>query len=242
MPDETVPQDQQAANRLRERCKQIVPQLIAALDDKNPKVAEQCMYLLWDVPASKGLTDALVAKASDEKSPLRYLALLHIEKLVADPRVPAILDRASTEDAKFPKPLDRARWASLAGKKDRALGILKPALDKPGDSGFDTVEAIRLLGEIGEPAGVAILTPIAAGEQRGLASAAYRAMAKIDPAGHGLTKDQATLLDGIRRFKEDNEHFRQRMETLAKLNVKEIRPLVMQMLRSKDITPRMRRC
>ena len=53
VPDETVPYDEQAVNWLSKRREQIVGQLIAGLDDKNPKVAEQCLNILYGVPARK---------------------------------------------------------------------------------------------------------------------------------------------------------------------------------------------
>ncbi|MGA2064387.1 MAG: M56 family metallopeptidase [Thermoguttaceae bacterium] len=229
-PDETLPYYEQAVNWLSKRREQIVAQLIVGLDDKNSKVAQQCLRILHNVPVRQELTDALIAKAGDEKSPLRYGALRQLEKSAADPRVARLLDQASTQVASVPDLLVRARWAWLAGHKDRATDILKPLLQKLDDARFEHVEAIRLLGEIGGPASVELLRPIAAGHNWGSAVQAYRALAKIDPANHGLTKDQATLLKEWGGFKETSEHFRQRMGDLAKLSVRELRPLVMQML------------
>ena len=186
---------------------------------------------LWR-PRAQELTDALIAKAGDAKSPLRYGALRQLEKSAADPRVARLLDQASTQVASFPDLLVRARWAWLAGHKDRAVDILKLSLQKLDDSRFEHVEAIRLLSEIGGPGSVELLRPIAAGDNWGLAAEAYLALAKIDPANHGLTKDQATLLEELSlHFKESSESFHRRVADLAKLNVREVRPLVMQMLR-----------
>ena len=47
----------------------------------------QCLNILRDMPASRQLTDALLTKASDQNSPLRYGALRQLEKSAADPRV-----------------------------------------------------------------------------------------------------------------------------------------------------------
>ncbi len=236
-PDQTVPYDQQADIWLGNRREQIVPQLIAAMDDKNAKVAEQCLYLLHDAPASKELTDALIAKAGDEKSPLRVGALQQLEKSAADPRVAALLDRASTQVEIFPNPRVRAKWAWQSGHKDRAVEILKPLLQKVGTVSFDHVLAIRLLGEIDAPSSIALLEPIAAGDNWGLAVEAYQALAKIDPKGHGLTKDQAEFLKETgQHFKEVYDHLRQRMIGLAgRVRKENVRPLVMQMLRGKSM-------
>ncbi len=234
VPDETVPEDDQPLNWLALRREQIVPQLIAGLNDENPTIAEQCLDILQEVPPSKELTDVLVARAGDANSPLRYRALKQIEKSAADPRVPRLLVQASAEAKNFPDPLERARWAWLAGRKNRAVDILKPLLVKLDKSDYAAVKAIRLLGEIGEPSSVGLLEPIASGESWGLAVEAYSALAKIDPAKHALTKDQEAILNAARRFKESREQFLQRLNGLARLDANEIRPLVMQMLRDHD--------
>jgi HEAT repeat protein len=175
------------------------------LDDKNPKVAEQCLDILRNVPANKELLDARITKAGDEKSPLRYRALRQLETSAADPRVVRLLDGASTEAKSFPDPVVRARWAWLAGQKDRAVQILKPLTRKIDTLSFEHIEAIRLLGEIGNPASIKLLNPIAVGDRWGLATEAYNALAKVDPKNYGLTKDQATLLKDWRGFKETTD-------------------------------------
>ncbi|MFZ5831791.1 MAG: M56 family metallopeptidase, partial [Planctomycetota bacterium] len=249
LPDETAPYEEQAIHWLRRRAAQVAPQLIAGLNNANPQVAAQCLNLLREVPPSKDLTDALVAKASDANSPLRYEALRVLEKSAADPRVARLLDqasseaptsdetqargesqRSSSEAESFPNAVTRARWASLAGRNDRAVELLRPLLDKSESVRWETVEGIRLLGEVDAPAGIALLEPIAAGDNWGLAIEAYQALAKIDPENHGLTEDQATLLRNWRSFKETREHFEKRTSELARLSAKEVRPLVLQML------------
>jgi hypothetical protein len=234
VPDETLPYPDQAPNWLRARTKWIVPELIAGLNDKDPKVAEGCLRLLADAPRSTELTNALIAKAADETSPLRYDVLRQLEKSAADPRAAQLLDAASMQPEKFPKPLDRARWASLAGHKDRAVDILKPLLPKRNPDSYDRVEAIRLLGEIGEPNSVTLLEPIAQGDNWGMAVEAHVALAKIDPDKHGLTKDQQYFLMHYRSFKEGEEQIHRRRAKLAALNMKEVRPFVMHMLRDDD--------
>ncbi|NLE37981.1 MAG: M48 family metalloprotease, partial [Pirellulaceae bacterium] len=234
VPDQTIPMDEQPVPWLYQRRKQIMPQLIAGLTDKNPTVAEQCLNILRDVPASKELTETLIAIAGDEQSPLRREVLRRLEPSAADPRVARLLDQAGNDAKSFADPVTRARWSGLAGRKDRAVELLKPLLAEPGKSPWDTVQAIRLLGEMREPAGIDLLEPIAAGGNWGMAVEAYKALAQIDPRNHGLTDDQRTLLDGARLYKETEEQLRRRIDGLAKLNPKEIRPLVMQMLRDTD--------
>lgn len=231
--DETLPYDEQAFNWLSRRRNQVVPQLIAALDDANPKVAEECLRLLHEAPRSQELTDALIGKASNDKSPLQYAALRQLERSAADPRVARLLDAASLAANRFPDPLVRARWAWLAGQKVRATEILEPLLDAGDDQRYETVKAIRLMGEIGDPGSVGLLEPLAAGDYWELAIEAHKALATIAPNGHGLTKDQATFLDNLWGFKETEEHFRQRIRRLGELSIGEIRPFVMQMLRDK---------
>lgn len=231
VPDETQPDPDQAPNWLRARTKWIVPELIAGLNDKDPKVAEECLRLLANAPPSNELTNALIEKAGDEKSPLRYDVLRQLERSAADPRAARLLDAASMQPEKFSKPLDRARWASLAGHKDRAVDILKPLLPKRNPDSYDRVEAIRLLGEIGEPDSISLLEPIAQGDNWGMAVEAHVALAKIDPDKHGLTKDQQYFLMNYRSFKESEGQIHRRLAELAKLNTKEVRPFVMHMLR-----------
>ena len=60
------------------------------------------MQFLYDIPPSKELTDALIPKAGDEKSPQRYLALCMLEKSAADPRVKELFARASVQPENFP--------------------------------------------------------------------------------------------------------------------------------------------
>ena len=141
-----------------------------------------------------------------------------------------LLDRASTQDLPDSDSQARARWAWLAGQKDRSIEILKPLFTTSEDLQRQ-VEAIRWLGETAEPRGVELLEPIAAGGSWELAAEARLALANIDPAQHGLTSDQTKLLKQWWGFKETGEHFQQRMAGLAKLDAKEVRPLVMQMLR-----------
>ncbi len=234
VPDETAPYDQRPINWLAQRRNQILPQLIAALDSKQPRVAQECLLILKNVSPSKELTDALIAKASDEQSPLRYEALLQLEPSAADPRVIKLFDQVSVQDQKFPDRLARARWAWLAGHKDRAVEILRPCFDESAKERWETYKVIRLLGEIREPGSVKLLEPIAAGNHWEMAAEAYLALSKIDPEHHGLTENQKRLMKEWRSFKEECKHFKQRMDNLAKLNFEELRPYVMQMLRNED--------
>ncbi len=228
--DETAPYNERAENWLANRRAQIMPQLIAGLNGKSPRIAEKCLDILWSAPASKELTDALIDKVNSEYSPLRYKALRKLEASAADPRVAAIFDRASLEDLPT-----RARWAWLARQNDRAVEILRPLVGNPKEMRGEVDEAIRLLGKIGGPESVKLLEPIAAGNHWGMAAEAYRALAKCDSKNHGLTKDQETLLKNWHSFKESEEHFNRRMTDLAKqLNQKECRPFVMQMLHDEE--------
>jgi beta-lactamase regulating signal transducer with metallopeptidase domain/HEAT repeat protein len=236
-PDETAPYDQQAANWLANRRDRIVPELIAGLNDKNANIAEGCLNVLKFASHRKELTDALVAKASDEASPLRYEILRQLEQSAADPRVARLLDRASEQ--KF-EPVARARWAWLSGHKQRAVAILKPMFEGIACHTFSHMEAIPLLQDIGGPDAARLLESIASGDNWSLAVEAYKALAKIDADKHRLTTDQATLLDGQHGFKESLEQYNERVAGLAKLNRTDIRPFVMQMLRDKtNAGPRM---
>jgi HEAT repeat protein len=231
--DDRLPYDQQPDYWLSVRLEKITPQLIAGLDDENPKIAERCLVLLRNAPASKELIDALIAKANDDNRSLRYGVLFQLEKFVADPRVIHVLDQASRDPKNASKPLHRARWAWLAGHNDRAMEIVKRLLADPKRDFCDVLDAVRLLGKIGDENSVKLLESVAADKYDNPAIEAYLTLAKIDPVKHGLTKDQQFLLEITRSGKTSESAFRERMSELGKLNVKEVRPLVMHMLRDK---------
>jgi len=231
--DETLSFDEWPDTWLGARKERILPQLIGALDDKNADVAKACLRLLADMPANKALTDALVAKASDAHSPLRHNALCALEKSAADPRVAHLLDQASIETPNIAHSLTMARWAWLAGRQDRALAILKQLLNKGSDQ-TNAAEAIKLLGEIGGSASIARLDEIATGDRWALAAGARLALAKLDPRGHALTKDQETFLKGWQNLEQADRTGRWQIPDAAKLNVKELHPFVMQMLGDAD--------
>ncbi len=128
-----------------------------------------------------------------------------------------VLRAASVQAERFPNPLARARWAWLAGNPVQAVEILKPLVTEADPDRAYTIEAIRLLGEIGEPSSIALIEPIAIGDRWGLAIEARKALAKIDPVNHALTKDQAALLKGWQVGKASPEQFRQHMTDLARL-------------------------
>ncbi|MCU0916334.1 MAG: hypothetical protein MUC88_17490 [Planctomycetes bacterium] len=230
--DETLGPEERPAHWLGQRRERIMPQLIAALDDPSPTVAEQVMQVLFFAPMTKELVDVLAAKAADPKSPRRYSALRKLEQAADDPRAAKLLDAASTDPAAFPDARVRARWAFLAGQQARAVSILEPLLTKPDGPPWEISNAISLLGEIGHAAAVPLLEPIAAGYEWQPAAAAYQALAKIDPQQHGLTAAQTQFLEKIgRSFKETIEQWRQRVTAAAALPRAEIRPYVIQMVR-----------
>jgi inhibitor of cysteine peptidase len=231
--DETMPYDQQPEYWLGTRCNQITPQLIAALDEKNQKIVERCLYMLQQARTTGALTDGLLAflaKTGEENPKNQRLALIKLQESAGDPRVAKVLEAASRQAEKFPEPLDRLRWAALAGNQQRAVDILKTTLQKNKEP-YQIPEMIRILADLRVSAAVPELEAIAAGDHWWPAAAAYKALAEIDPAKHSLTESQAYLVDKGGRFKEDNEYFYKRIHAMAaRLNVRETRPMVIQML------------
>lgn len=196
-PDETLPLEEQAETWLGLRRKRIVPQLIEGLN-AEPQVAANCLNLLHDVDPRPELTDALIKLASQPTNPLQVKALRRLEKSAADPRVVKLFDDNSTRLTKVDDPVQRARWAKLAGHSDRAIEFLKPLFLKPNHHEDRTLQAMDLLGEIGGPKSIALLKPIAAGDSWTLAVGAYIALGAADPAKFALTWDQLTLLSDWR--------------------------------------------
>jgi hypothetical protein len=202
--DETVPEQQRPEVWLFERRTRILPQLIAGLDNKNPRVGKAILYkVLRDFPENAELIRALVVRGGDANSPVRQAVLVALEKYASRAEVAKVLESASG-DPSAGKPVMRARWAALAGEEGRAVEILRPVFG-PKAERSDVIDAIRLLGEIGEPRGLALLEPVARGERWELAAGAYLAMAKIDPARHGLSQAQKDFLSAsAHRLKDTN--------------------------------------
>jgi hypothetical protein len=228
--DDTIPVVQQPSYWLRIRQEKIMPQLIAALDDPNPQVAKECMQILQLAPPSKELTEAMIAKAGDEKSPIRYSALVKLENNHSDARVAQLFDKASLDDKDFPNPLVRARWAWRSGNNERAIEILGILLTSNGESS----EAIKLLSEINDPESVGLLETIASGDHWPEAAKAYLALAKINPRKYGLSKGPRDFLESLWFGKISSEGFDEYTKKLSQFNAKEVRPYVMQMLRGKS--------
>ena len=241
--DQTVPFDQQNSYWLAIRRDQIVPELIAGMNDKNPKIAGDCFSILQQVQATPQLIDAFIAKAREKDGPLRVPALNELQKRpITDPRVKQVFREASEDTSLID--INRANWAWLAGDREAALKILAPIMlqnkivqyknSNLFDQHFARTLAIGLLGEIGGAASIDLLLPITNGDEWLQAVAARRSLAQIDPTKYGLTKDQQTFLETARGFKEDQESFDRRMNLLAKLPVQEVRPFVILMLRDRN--------
>lgn len=231
--DDTWSYEEQPERWLTVRCSQILPQLIEGLDQANLESAKGCLRILDGAPANAQVLDALVRIGGDSKHPVGPMATVSLCRYADDPRVKRLLEAALADSRRFPDPQHRSRFAEALGRKEQAVTLLQPLLGNEDE--FVVTRTIERIGQIGDPSGIVPLEKASKDSRWQVASAAYLALAKIDPGKHGLAAAQADFLkEAGRVFKADREFYRKRQEKLAELNRAEIRPLVMQMLASKE--------
>ena len=229
--DDSLPWQETSEYWLRTRREMIIPELIQGLDSDKKRVAEGCLQILEKIPNHPEILDALVRIARNEKHLINHETTLSLCQFPQDPRMPQILEQALAGD-RFPDPRERSRIAEAAGKKEEAANYLIPLL-KRKQRDYDMVRDIRKLGEIGHTVAIESLKKITPSNDWGFAVEAYLALAKIDPQGHGLTKDQEEFITQSRRsFKANRETYVKHWKTLARLNKAEIRPYVLQMMKT----------
>ncbi|MDD2710203.1 MAG: HEAT repeat domain-containing protein [Verrucomicrobiae bacterium] len=231
--DDTLSCDEQPERWLTERCFRILPHLIEGLDQANLDSAKGCLRILDGAPPNAQVLDVLVRISASSKHPLCQMATISLCRYSDDPRAQKLLEAALVDSGRFPDPQHRSRFAEALGRKALAVALLQPLLDNKDD--FTVHETIDRLGQIGDPSGIVPLEKASKNSRWEVASAAFQAMAKIDPHKHGLTAAQAEFLNEAgRSFKASKEFYQKRQKKLACLNRTEIRPLVMQMLVSNE--------
>lgn len=240
--DDSLPQKEQPRQWLWDRKAQVVSELIAGLEYKDPAVAKACLEILDRVklPESerKALVDALVRIAGDQASDLHAPATLSLCHFADEPRAAKVLEAAVADAASFPDPQNRATIAEALGRKAQATALLVPLLQVPPYTEYDykLAELVTRIGELGDPSAIAPLDKLAAESAHWSVIAAARlSLSRIDPRGHTLTADQQTFLkDSGWRGKITMEGLQKKWRELANLKRDEVRPLVLRMLRTQS--------
>lgn len=231
--DDTVPNDERPDVWLHVRRERIIPQLGAGLSDPNPKVAEGCLRILKSAAPSAKVLEALLPIAGDEKNAINAQATLALAAYATDERAARLMAAAWTDQKRFPKLLQRAELALGGGKTAEGIGLLMAVIETDPYE-HDSTDAARRLGKIGAEAGEA-LEKVSKSPKWSAAREAYLALDKIDPKGHGLSADQRQFIESAgRQFKATQDFYRKRQTQLSALDREQLRPLVMQALRSSD--------
>jgi len=224
--------DEQPENWLKTRRLSILPELIAGLDNPEKRIAAGCLKIMVDVTDSEELYQVLVRIAADNSHPINQEAILALCGFPLDEKARIILQKALPDLQRFEDPRNRAKIALALGLKSQAVELIVGYIKSCGDV-YDKQEAVKWLGEIGDPSAISLLEQIAESPEWQFAVEAYLAMAKIDPAKHELTEvQQAFLIDSRRQGKWTQEAQLEWWKELAKYDKNEVRPFVMQMLRT----------
>ena len=230
--DDTLSYHEQPLRWLKMRRDKILPQLIAGLDNPEFRIASGCLKVLNGVVGSDDLANALLRISGDEEHPINAEATLSLCPMAEDARARVILAKALSGAGRFNDARDRVTIAEALGRKDEAVRLLVPFLESE-EGEYEIRKTIKRLGDIGHASAIGPLKKMSDDSRWVLAAESYLAMAGIAPDRHGLTADQKVFLaESRRRHKENTSHRRERWKKLAELNRKEIRPLVMKIIRS----------
>ncbi|MHB9133117.1 MAG: hypothetical protein ACYDBB_18770 [Armatimonadota bacterium] len=230
--DDSLPERERPQSWLFLRRKRIVPQLIAGLDNPTLRIAEECLRLLRDVPRRPKLVDALVRIAGNTAHPLSRQTLLALPRYLDDPRVRPLIAANYADEQRLPKADDRATLALAIGKVSEAVAILAQQLAAALAQNLNAGEVIRRLAATRHPSAIPPLEELVKSSRWNMVSAAYLALAELDPRDHALTDDQRQFLEEAgREGKLSREYQQRRMERLASLDREQIRPYVLKMLR-----------
>ena len=219
------------------RIEQVIPYLLKGLNDKELRVASGCLSLLQQTDPAPEIKDTLHGIARKRGHQLRAQATVALCRFSEDRGVAKTLAKALDDPTWVPAAERRADIAEALGDKAKAVALLLPP---PSDnrSDWDNREHLRRLGRIGHPSAIPYLQSMTTNHSWHVAVDAFKALAQVDPKQHGLTDDQISFLgDSSRLFKASRKTRVEWWSKLAKLDRKEIRPLVMRNLQSDNPTP-----
>lgn len=230
--DDTLEYHEQPLQWLKQHREEILPQLIAGLDNPEIRIASGCLGVLNGVAGNKDFLNALFRISSDKEHPINVGATLSLCAFAKNERAKKILEKALFDTKRFSDPQDRATIAEALERKTEAVSLLVPLLESKKEE-YKMIKIIRRLGNIGHKSAIAPLKKMSHDSRWSFAVESYLVMANIDPNKHGLTQDQKTFLTDSRRlFKANRSTIMAHWKKLAELNKKEVRSFVMQMLAS----------
>lgn len=234
--DDVLPYDERPEIWLAQRMDAVMPRLIERLNDRDTRIATNCLALLRKSTATNTVLEALLPIARNAKHPINPQVILALSPC-ADPRVKPLLTKALHDTQRFPDPQVRAQLAAAAGEPEEAVRLIVTLLaDRKSE--WDTMKRIETLGKIGHAAAIAPLERLTGDSEWGVAVEACLALARIDLAGHGLTRDQEQFLRRSRQgLKASYEDHLAAWRELAALNRDEIRPYVLRMIASDNPAP-----
>ena len=90
--DDSVPYDEQPRRWLSKRRGEVLPLLIEGLDDKEARVASECLKLLDKAPESEELLNALVRIAAGRDHPISSQATLSLCRFAEHPGARELLE------------------------------------------------------------------------------------------------------------------------------------------------------
>ena len=214
---------------LAKRREELYPELLAALDAKPVAVAESVLRILEEGPLKPELADALVRIAADRDHRLRAKATFVLCRFPDHPRARSILAAALADAARFPDPLERARFAEALHDGEKTVELLQPALRSGSE--FNVASVIARLGASGHPAAIAPLEEQTRRSEWRIVAQSYLALNAVDPRGHGLGEGPKDLLMRTGHiYKGGGRLSSAWLNELAAWPQVELRPFVMQML------------
>lgn len=235
--DNTLPREQQPSVWLEQRLSTVEPNLIQGLDHREMRVASECLLILAKASQSPEFIAALLQIAANANHPLNAPATLALCRFSSDPRAKVLLEKALPDSSRFPKPEERSRIAEALGRKSEAVQLMVEQMESEKNE-WERSKWMGRLGDIGDPSAVPALEKLTQVKEWDTAVPAFLALAKVDPKGHGLTKDQRTFLEEAGRGgKITREDQIKRERDLARLDNAQIRPYVLRMLRSDSPGP-----
>lgn len=230
--DDTLKNQERPLVWLRQRREQIMPELIAGLDNKEKRIATGCLEVLEGITENESYLDSLLRIARDKNHLICAETTLSLCAFVRDERAKSILEKALMDTELLSDLQNRATIAQALGRKADAVRLLVPLLDSLKED-YELMKIIKLLGDIGHSSAIESLEKFSLDSRWRLAVESYLGMANIDPDKYGLTKDQETFLkESLRGFKANRDVYIEHWKKLAGLNKNEIRPFVMQMMKS----------
>lgn len=233
--DDTLDYQDRPHHWLKERRDQIIPYLVQGLDHPEKRAALGCLKIL-DAAENPTWKVELLRIAGDTDHPICDETALCLRRFAGEEEVAKLLEELLADPDRLTDIRDRADILAAVQRRSEAAMLLIPQLELAIDES-KLCQTIDHLGKIGDSAAVDPLLELTDDFSWYTVKEAYFALARIDPDNYGLSDDQRTFLEKAGRgFKASRATYIKHAQELAQLNRREIRPLVMHMI--KTDTPR----